>query len=451
MLKTSNLRLVALGVSIGVLGALIGWAAFTSSRELSNLQEHSSTQHLRSFEIADHIQDTVLRLNNSIIAYELEHDQTKLEEFLKTSAALNTWIDELHLVSPRERDVLQKIDRAYDDFLLTATNDVKAAAAPVRSPEQILKGISNVFRASLTMLDLGYQLEEAHRQSLEQLLLSSQQSVTRLQRVIFLSLFLLLASVIWSSITVYREMITPLQLKLQASHAIIERQEKLASLGMLAAGVAHEIRNPLTAIKARLFTLQQNITRDGPEFEDALVIGNEINRLEKIVKAVLQFARPAEPAFRVMDIQATVAEVQKLLGPELLKKGVQLMVEEIDSTPVRIDPEHIKQVLINLIQNAAESIEGGGIVRVRARKNRDFLRGEYRKSLAIEVEDTGHGISPEVEKRLFDPFFSTKQGGAGLGLAIAARMVEKQSGELQYRPNQHHGTTFSIVLPAAHE
>lgn len=439
----------ALAAAIAILGALIGWAAYSSWREVASLQEHFSTRHLRSFEIADHLQSTVLELNNSIIAYELKRDPKQLAEFFKTSAALNVWIDQQRLVltSPREREVLDHIDKAYDGFLNTATNQVRSASH--ETPEITLGRISSVVRASLVMLELGYQLEDAHRQSLEQILVASQLSVSHLQRVIFLSLFLLLASVIWSSVTVYREMITPLQLKLVASHVIIERQEKLASLGMLAAGVAHEIRNPLTAIKARLFTLQQNLSPTAAEYEDSTVIGNEINRLERIVKAVLQFARPAEPAFSVLGVVPIITEVHKLLEPELRRKGVELRLEEIDPSPVKIDPEQIKQVLINLVQNAAESIEQGGVVRIRARRSHDVLRGQYGKSLRIEVQDTGRGISAEVEKRLFDPFFSTKEGGTGLGLAIAARIIEKHSGELQYRPNTERGVTFSIILPGA--
>jgi signal transduction histidine kinase len=449
MLNAIKLRLLLLGITIGVLGVLIGWAAYTSWNEVANLQEHFNTRHLRGFEIADHIQSTVLLLNNSIIAYELKKEPSQLKEFFNTSSALNAWIDQQHqhLVSPRERELLDRIDLAYDGFLATATNNI-SSARPEKG-EEVLKTMSDVVKASLVMLDLGYQLEDAHRQSLEAILLQSQKSVSRLQTVIFLSLFLLLASVIWSSITVYREMITPLQRKLIASDAIIERQEKLASLGMLAAGVAHEIRNPLTAIKARLFTLEQNIPSEAPEYEDALVIGKEINRLEKIVKAVLQFARPAEPAFKTVQIEPTIREIQQLLRPELEKKGVGLAIGEIDSTPINADPEQLKQVLINLVQNASESINGGGSIRIQTRKGHDVIRGQYRKTLSIQIQDTGKGISPEVEKRLFDPFFSTKEGGTGLGLAIAARIVEKHSGELQYRSEQNHGTTFSIVLPAA--
>src|SRR5437899_2811702 len=153
---------------------------------------------------------------------------------------------------------------------------------------------------AIQLLDLGYKLEDAHREVLEGFLTPSQKSVSLLQRVIFGSLFVLLGLAIWLSVIVYREMIWPLRMQLVESRTIIERQEKLASLGVLAAGVAHEIRNPLTAIKARLFTLQKMLKPDSSESEDAAVIGDEINRLERIVRDVLQFARPGDPKFAVL-------------------------------------------------------------------------------------------------------------------------------------------------------
>src|SRR5207253_8958639 len=120
-------------------------------------------------------------------------------------------------------------------------------------------------------------------------------SLAFLRGLIFSALLVLLVLVVTLAAVVYREMIMPLRLKLVESHAVIQRQEKLASLGVLAAGVAHEIRNPLTAIKARLFTQQKSLEHGSSAYEDTVVIGKEINRLERIVKDVLQFARPPEP------------------------------------------------------------------------------------------------------------------------------------------------------------
>ena len=133
------------------------------------------------------------------------------------------------------------------------------------------------------------------------------------------SLILLLAAGAWLSVVVYQGMIAPLKVQLVESRQLLERQEKLASLGMLAAGVAHEIRNPLTAIKAWLYMQQKHLKPGTPEYEDANLIAGEINRLERIVKDFLQFARPSDPQFVVVPAEQTLREVQKLMQPGLEK------------------------------------------------------------------------------------------------------------------------------------
>src|SRR5438034_3073787 len=131
-----------------------------------------------------------------------------------------------------------------------------------------------------------------HRASMDTFLADSKKSLTYLLTLLLVSLGLLLLAVGGLAVVVYGDLIAPLRVKLVESQALVERQEKLASLGMLAAGVAHEIRNPLTAIKAWLFIQQKNLAPGTPEYEDAAVIGGEISRLERIVRDVLLFARP---------------------------------------------------------------------------------------------------------------------------------------------------------------
>jgi len=231
------------------------------------------------------------------------------------------------------------------------------------------------------------------------------------------------------------------------SRQLLERQEKLASLGMLAAGVAHEIRNPLTAIKAWLYMQQKHLKPGTAEHDDANLISKEINRLERIVKDFLQFARPSEPQFSVVTAEQTLREVQKLMEPGLEKNEIQFVLGEVAPAPIRVDPEQIKQVLINLVQNAADSIGKNGTITLRARLDEKRLRERPTAVVILEVADTGKGIPPEAEKRLFDPFFTTKDTGTGLGLPIAARIVEKNCGALQYQNQAGRGATFGIILP----
>jgi signal transduction histidine kinase len=245
----------------------------------------------------------------------------------------------------------------------------------------------------------------------------------------------------------YRDTIAPLRTKLVYSQALLEKQEKLATLGTLAAGIAHEIRNPLTSLKARLYTLEKHLQAVPAARKDTDIISAEISRLERIVQDVLSFARPADPKLETIAADTLLRDVQGLMTPNLESRGVQLVVESNPALFIRADSGHLKQVLINLARNAAEAIDGEGTVTLRARAARAPLGGRETDAVILEVADNGRGIPPEVEKRLFDPFFTTKETGTGLGLPIAARIVEKHGGMLQYQTRPGHGTTFGVVLP----
>jgi len=236
------------------------------------------------------------------------------------------------------------------------------------------------------------------------------------------------------------------QAKLQAER-MLERQEKLATLGTLTAGIAHEIRNPLTSLKARLYTLEKHLRTMPAARKDTDIISAEISRLERIVQDALSFARPADPKLELLAADTLLREVQGLMSTSLESRGVQVVVESKSDLHIRADSGHMKQVLINLVHNGADAIVGAGTVTLRARAERASLGGRETDAVVLEVSDTGKGIPPEVEKRLFDPFFSTKETGTGLGLPIAARIVERHGGVLQYQTRPGQGTTFGVFLP----
>jgi signal transduction histidine kinase len=444
--RALKFRLTAFGLAIAVLALLIGWASFASWREVSRLKIRLSTRHLHNYEIADHVQDEILQLTSLLVRYDLRQDPKDLAEYQHQSTNLSAWIEiQKPALRDNELDVLSQIDQAYAVFQGAATNGLDGQD---RTQQARLQHSQLVQKATEPLLELGDRLEDAHRQVLEDSLVASQKSVSLLRWVVFGSLLLLLGSLGWLSMTVYREMITPLRAKLVESHAVIERQEKLASLGVLAAGVAHEIRNPLTAIKARLFSHQRSFPRDSIEYEDIAVIGGEINRLDKIVHDFLQFARPSEPKLTPMTGEGPLREVRDLLAPQCEKYSIQLTLDIQSTETFNADPQQLKQVLINLVQNAAESIVQDGQIILRARDSVARLAGQYRPVVILETEDNGRGIPIDVQKRLFDPFFSTKDTGTGLGLAIAARIIEKHGGQLEFQTRPQRGATFGVVFPA---
>lgn len=443
-------RLVAFVMAIATLVSLLAWAGRTSWRRLTDLQARFAKVNSESFHIADYCQQTVLRLNNQILRFRLQPDAAAWANFLKDSDAFNHWIDEQYpkLPTPAETNLLGQLDRAYDDYLAVAWQ-IGRQLTNRFTPPSPLPGVASFERESEKLLELGYELARAHRESINRDREESDRALAHLRALSFGALVLLVGFGAGVATLVYRDMIAPLRTQLVESHAIIERQEKLASLGMLAAGVAHEIRNPLTAIKARLFSLSKHLTAGTPARQHAGVIEGEIDRLERIVRDFLQFARPSDPNLTVVAADQPLREVHALLAGQLAQRGVRLVLDNPVTSPVRVDAEQMKQVLINLVQNAADSIPREGTVTLRARPDHRSLGGSVRPVVVLEVADTGKGMTLDVQKRLFDPFFTTKEGGTGLGLSIAARLIEKHGGQLQYATQVNRGTTFGIVLPLA--
>jgi signal transduction histidine kinase len=445
-----KLRLGLFIAAIAAVLVLIAWTAHNSWQRTSDLREKLTAGQLQSFQIADHFQHAVLQLNNTLLRYGVSRLASDWDQFAASSKDLDNWIDDQAstLTSDREKQILDQINAAYDLYMKEARKIgelVRANSGPTR-----LDDFAQFEAESRNLLNLGFQLATSHREALDSFVQSSQKSLLYLRSLLLISLLLLLAAGGGLAFVVYRELIAPLQIKLVESQALVERQEKLAALGMLAAGVAHEIRNPLTAIKAWLFIQQKNLKPGSPEQEDSQVISEEVNRLDKLVKDVLLFGRPSEPNLATVDIVESLNSVQQLMAPQLAKANLQLAVENSFHANVRIDPQQIKQVLINLVQNAADAMEGrSGQVTLRARPATKPLLKDNADAVVLEVSDKGRGIPPDVEKRLFDPFFTTKESGTGLGLSVAARIVEKHGGLLQYQTQVNHGTTFGIVLPRA--
>ena len=443
-----KLRLSAFILAIALMVSLIIWTAFTSARLVEESRTRMSLADSESFRIASQFQQSILALDERLLQFALHRDTAGWPTFKTEWEALNRWIDLQHLSAPKEKSVLHEIDAAYDDYYAAAERLEKRVSLGAEVPAQEFGAVQ---KESARLLNLSFKLAQAHRETLLASVAQSSKTLGRFQGLLLGALFLIVIFGASLAYFVYKQLIAPLQVKLVESQTLLERQEKLASLGTLAAGVAHEIRNPLTAIKAWLFMHQRNLRAGTQEESDAKAIGNEIDRLERIVKDFLVFARPSEPQLRALAAEEPLREVHRLLAPQLEKAHIQFTVESAPPMWVNADPQQIKQVFINLVQNASEATGANGAVTLRARSDRMWLRDKETEVVVFEVADTGKGIPPEVEKRLFDPFFSTKESGTGLGLSIAARIVEKHGGVLQYKTRVNHGTTFGIVLPAFRE
>ncbi len=443
-------RLVALTLVVALMGVLILLATLNSQRQSAALRERLSEVDLESFRIADQFHDALRELNNTMQRYGTDHDPAIWTDFLQASRKLDKWIDEQRpkLSSREEKDALQEIDLAYANYL-QAASDLHLKIISLGQQSATLADFTPIRLASQHLYDLGQNLGKVLFDSRKQMLAQANKILDQLRWSVLSSLTLLFLFGVALAGVVYRDMISPLRVKLVESQTLMERHEKLAALGMLAAGVAHEIRNPLTAIKAALFIQQKKFRPGSEEANDSRLVEREILRLERIVNDFLLFARPTEPELAVVPAESILAETQKFLAPQLARSNIHLVLEPSAPVQVMADAAQIKQVLINLVQNAADSIEQNGTVKLRARRDRRRITNEETNVVILEVADNGRGITPEIEKRLFDPFFTTKDTGTGLGLSIAASIIQKHGGALQYQTQVHHGTTFGIVLPQA--
>jgi two-component system sensor histidine kinase HydH len=227
----------------------------------------------------------------------------------------------------------------------------------------------------------------------------------------------------------------------------VKDQARLAALGTMSAGLAHEIRNPLAGIKGAAQFLQgEDMPPAAGDFLQ--IILDEVDRLNTVVSGFLDYARPLVIEREEAEVNAVVSHVLSLIRAEGLPEEIVLDEELGGDLPrCEMDTVKIQQVLFNLVRNAIQAMPAGGRVRVSTRVGRVRTREGSAKALCIDVEDQGAGISRENMKELFIPFFTTKPGGTGLGLAICQRIIRAHEGELKVRSTPGRGSVFSVCLP----
>ena len=222
----------------------------------------------------------------------------------------------------------------------------------------------------------------------------------------------------------------------------VKRSERLAALGSLAAGVAHEIRNPLSSIKGfAQFFLKKN-SPGSTDYKYSEVMIKEVERLNRVISNLLDFAKPKEPLKEKTSIVDLIRHSIELIHDDARAKRIQVIeATEEDIPPLDLDRDQMTQVLLNIELNGLDAMKKGGKLFIRG------LRNDERKAAIVEIEDTGKGIPESELPRIFDPFYTTKKKGTGLGLAIAHRIVENHGGTLSVESTKGTGTTFRIALP----
>jgi signal transduction histidine kinase len=223
----------------------------------------------------------------------------------------------------------------------------------------------------------------------------------------------------------------------------IDATTKLAALGRLMSGVAHEVKNPLNAMVLQLEVLKARLGEQNEKVQPQVdILAEEIRRLDRVVKTFLDFTRPVEIRPVETEIEPLVREVFALAEPQARTNRVQLLfVRDGAPPPLRVDRDLIKQALLNLVLNGCQAMPQGGELKVIPRVAANAVE--------LEISDSGVGIPPEAQKKIFTLFYTTKPGGTGIGLAMAFRIVQLHNGSIEFTSELSRGTTFRVTLPIA--
>ncbi|MFQ5420906.1 MAG: ATP-binding protein, partial [Anaerolineae bacterium] len=239
------------------------------------------------------------------------------------------------------------------------------------------------------------------------------------------------------------EMVNARTKALRDAQEQLVRQEKLAVLGQLSGSLAHELRNPLSAISSAAYLLGMFLTNAGPEVKEALeILTQEVRASERVINGLLGFARTKRPSCRTMHINDLLSD---LMAHITLPPGVELDSRLDTAVPaMSADPDQLSQVFGNLIQNGLQAMHRGGTLTISS-----FLDGT--EQVAVQVHDTGVGIPAENLDKLFEPLFTTKAKGIGLGLSLVKNLVEGHGGRIEVTSEKDKGATFTVRLPLQEE
>jgi len=447
-------RLLIIVVSGVLTLATLAWLEWLAWQSVNTLEQDWQAMTPAQSDLGPQLTLGAAKLRQSLLGFQLSDDEAHRETFTSESNRMRQLLAQAAATAPhgRERELLSRVQQELEVFLDASTGLLEQGVTTVRRDtyreieSTVITRSEPLRRALADLAGLQEDMSRAARQRTDD-------SLDAIRLVLIASSLVAIGLMGFAGVVVYRGVMAPLQAALGEAHGALARQERLASLGVMAAGVAHEIRNPLTAVKLNIFSLKRALPPTWADHEDLRQIASEINRLDRIIHDFLEFARPSEPRLQILQAGAVVQEARELLRVALEARGVELVLDAQESPELRADPEQLRQVLINLIQNAADSMPQGGKVTLRVSRGASSLLKRSQPAVLLEVIDEGAGIPPEVEPHIFDPFFSTKPHGSGLGLSIASRIAEMQGGHLQYVTRPGHGTTFTLVLPnpSAHE
>ncbi|MBN2033056.1 MAG: histidine kinase [Deltaproteobacteria bacterium] len=470
-------------VAITLVGGLIMvWYTYRMEGLLTNLID----ENLAAYQRAEALETTLANQKGYVSYFFQDGNPDWLNELNRHRAFFRSSFDEARSLaqSKTQREIMNRIEDEYLQYITLKDQVIKHYMAGERDLGMKLhKDVRGHF---FKVMEYCEEYKAFHSQQIQMIKVSSYRQAEKLRvfagtaLLLVLILGLLLAFVLGNdileplkrlameaspgsrpdgsdevkalsrSIRVLIEDIDQTQSELEKSREHLLQAEKMVLVGKLAAGMAHSIRNPLTSVKMRLFSLNRTLDLSSHQREDFQVISEEISHVDNIVQSFLEFSRP--PKLRVHDMSPSdvVDHVLRLLSHRLQSYNVKVRLERNDGPlpEIKLDPERLKEVLVNIIENACEAMKGGGSMMIREEQGFDSSLGAV---ALVHVSDSGHGIPEAIRCKVFDPFFTTKEEGSGLGLSIAVRIMEEHGGRLDLKSGEASGSTFSVILPLENE
>jgi signal transduction histidine kinase len=482
-LRARILVLLAILIFTTLVGGLV---TLWHNEAMDSLLASMVEKNLASFHAAEELETSLLRQKGFLTYYFLDGNPEWLKEIGQNHLAFNSWLQqaEKSAYTGTMREILGQIGEEYQQYVKTREKVIGLYKAGKKAEgAQLHQEVRQQF-ASLLSLCERYKI--MHEFAIARARTDSQ------ARARFINAFALVAITavgilgILLAYVLFKQILGPIRrLALESSpaspgsrvpdevkalshrvHSLMEdmdqahielersqehlaQAEKWALVGKLAAGAAHSIRNPLTSVKMRLWSMNRSLDLTVPQREDLEAISEEIRHIDSIVTNFLQFSRPQKLQREKISPSAVVDQTLKLMHNRLQLYGVTVKLDRQARLPeIMADPEQLREVLVNLVVNACEAMVGGGELTIREEEGEDVDLGRV---AVIQVSDTGPGIPEAIQEQVFQPFFSTKEEGTGLGLSIANRIVKDHGGKLALQSKEGRGSTFTITLPFPEE
>ena len=424
-------KVLAGSLVIGTLIVAVGLLAVQMSRTMERSSRAILTENVSSLKAAEELEIALLDQKGIVGSYLLDGDEKWLRLLDEKRRKYDEWFARAKEVALTEQEqrILQRIRPLYQEYDRLRYQVIRLAQDGSR------------FAAQQLLLNRVRELVDQLYEACEELLFFNEQLIAESQKKSQQKLAWL-QTVLWSSIAVaiFLGLLGGWMVARGMTKRLVQ-SEKLASLGHMASLVAHEVRNPLTAIKMRIHALEDELEASHAGQDHVAVIRQEIERLERMVQNFLDLTRLPEPSLRPLALNEVITRALEVVQPTLEDQAIQVRINAPDGLPlVHGDAEQLEQVLLNVLLNAMQAMPDGGVIDIGA----SWADG----ALEVSVSDTGAGISKETRANLFEPFFTTKANGVGLGLSLAKKVMEQHRGSITLKDRHGAGTTVAIRLPA---